>query len=65
MVTSELDDPDSLGLKVLSKRPKEEDIVGFAELAKLLSEKDDKENADAVLQVSVTANHDLYDDLKR
>lgn len=65
VVTSELDDPDSLSLKLLSKRPKEEDIVAFAELAKHLREKDDKENADAVLQVSVTANHVLYDDLKR
>ena len=64
VVTSELDDPDSLSLKVLSKKPKEEDVVDFAEWAKLLSEKDDRENADAVLQVSVTAN-DLYDDLKR
>ena len=65
VVTSELDDPDSLSLKVLSKRPKEEDVVDFTEWAKLFNEKDDRENADAVLQVSVTANRDLYDDLKR
>ncbi len=65
IVTSELDDADSVGLRILSDNPKEEDLLAFAEISKTLKDKDDRENADAVLQVSVSANKAVYDEMKR
>lgn len=65
IVTSELDDADSVGLRILSNNPKEEDLLAFAKISKALKDKDDRENADAVLQVSVSANKAVYDELKR
>ena len=35
------------------------------EISKTLKDKDDRENADAVLQVSVSANKAVYDEMKR
>ena len=65
IVTSELDDADSVGLRILSDNPKEEDLLSFAEISRNLTHKDDRENADAVLQVSVSANKAVYDEMKR
>ena len=64
-MTSELDDADSVGLRLLTDNPKEEDLLAFAEISRYLTDKDDRENADAVLQVSVSANRAVYDDMKR
>ena len=65
IVTSELDDADSVGLRILTDNPKEEDILAFAQIGKTLRDKGDRENADAVLQVSVSANKATYDEMKR
>ena len=65
IVTSELDDADSVGLRILSDDPKEEDLLAFAEISRALTDKNDRENADAVLQVSVSANKAVYDEMKR
>ena len=65
IVTSELDDADSVGLRILSDNPKEKDLLAFAEISMTLKDKDDRENADAVLQVSVSANKAVYDEMKR
>ena len=64
-MTSELDDADSVGLRILSDNPREEDLLTFAKISKDLKDKDDRENADAVLQVSVSANKAVYDEMKR
>ena len=53
------------GLRILSDNPKEEDLLAFAEISRTLTDKDDRENADAVLQVSVSANKAVYDEMKR
>ena len=52
-------------MRILSDNPKEEDLLAFAEISKALTDKDDRENADAVLQVSVSANKAVYDEMKR
>ena len=65
IVIGELDDADSIGLRILTDKAKEEDLLAFAEISKTLTDKDDRENADAVLQVSVSANKAVYDDMKR
>ena len=65
VVIRELDDRDSLGLRVLTDKPREEDLLAFADWSKSMTDKDDCENADAVLQVSVSANRSVYDELNR
>ena len=52
-------------LKVLSKSAEKEDIQKFTEMAKNIKEPGDKEKADAVLQVSVAANKEKYDEVRR
>lgn len=64
VVTSDLKDTDSVALRILSKHAKQEDVLAFTEMIGSLKEKDDRENADAVYQVSSTANRGLYEELK-
>lgn len=52
-------------LKVLSKNAKEEDIKYFLMEISGLKKKADKENADAVLQVSISANEKIYEEIRR
>lgn len=52
-------------LKVLSKNAKEEDIKNFLMEISGLKKKADKENADAVLQVSISANEKIYEEIRR
>ncbi len=65
IVTKELDGQKHRSLKVLSKHAREEDIRGFAEEMQKFTEQGERENVDAVLQVSVAANSDLYDKMTR
>ena len=64
VVTSDLKDTDSVALRILSKHAKQEDVLAFTEMIGSLKEKDDRENADAVYQVSSTANRGMYEELK-
>ena len=65
IVTSELESQNHESLKVLSKSAEKEDIQKFTEMAKNFKEPGDKEKADAVLQVSVAANKQKYDEVRR
>lgn len=65
VVTEELDSKNHESLKVLSRSAEKEDIQKFTELARDFSEPGDKEKADAVLQVSVAANREKYDEVRR
>ena len=65
VVTGELDKNNHSSLRVLTREAAEEDVRLF--LAEALSEpeKDDRENVDAILQVSVSANMELFERMRR
>lgn len=65
VVTKELDGEKHRSLRVLSKNALEEDARAFIEEARKLTDQGDLINVDAILQVSVSANYDLYNELKR
>ncbi len=65
VVTKQLDKKTHSTLRVLSKHVKEEDIRAFIEKAVQMSEPGDRNNADAVLQVSVSANREIYEAIRR
>ncbi len=68
MVTRELErgrDGKNLSLKVLSRSASEEDVRSFIEMAEKLTTQGDRANVDAILQVSVSANYELYEKMKR
>ena len=50
---------------MLTKRATEEDAERFIEMARKFTELGDRHNADAVLQVSVSANLEIYENVKR
>ncbi len=64
VVTGELDGKHR-ALRVLSKNAMEEDVRGFIKEASRLTEPGDRNNADAVMQASVSANRVLYEKLRR
>ena len=64
VVTGELDGKHR-ALRVLSKNAMEEDVRGFIEEASRLTEPGDRSNADAVMQISVSANRVLYEKIRR
>lgn len=53
------------GFKILSKNAREEDVRRFLETVSGYTKQGDKNNADAVLQVSVIANKKLYQAIRR
>ncbi len=61
VVTGELISQDHAVLRILSGNAKEEDIKTFIRKVKTFTEQGDKERADAVFQVSSTANKALYE----
>jgi len=65
VVTKELESGKHWSLKILSRNALEEDIRGFVENAQNLTGQGDRANVDAVLQVSVSANYELYEEMKR
>lgn len=65
VATKELESERHRSLKTLSRNALEEDIRGFVEDAQNLTEQGDRANVDAVLQVSVSANYKLYEEMKR
>ena len=52
-------------LKVLTKKLARSDLFEFMEYVNSFTEPCDKQNADAVLQVSVSANRKMYDQIRR
>ncbi|SDH09113.1 hypothetical protein [Marvinbryantia formatexigens] len=65
VVTKELDRKKHRSLRVLSEDALEEDVRAFIEDARKLTAQGDLINVDAILQVSVSANYNLYNELKR
>ena len=65
VVTKELESGRHLSLKVLSRNAKEDDIRGFVENVRKLTGQGELANVDAILQVSVQANHERYEEMKR
>ena len=65
VVTSRLEPGKHLGLKMLSQHVSEADARAFMEKAKLFTDPGDRNNAEAVLQVSVPANRKIYDSIRR
>ncbi len=65
VVTSQLDRELHRTLRILSKNVQEEDARAFIEAALCLTEPGDRNNIDAVLQVSVSANQALYEMIRR
>ncbi len=65
VVTRQLDEQMHRTLRVLSKHVKEEDVQAFVKKAAQISEPGDRNNVDAVLQVSVSANKEIYEAIRR
>ena len=65
LVTSELDPKMHAALRVLTKKAKIEDVETFLQMAQGFTEPGDRQNADAILQLSVSANRDVYEEIKR
>ena len=64
IVTKELELEEHISLRMLSDNVTEQNAKRFVETASLLIEKDDRANADAILQISVSANKTIYDKVK-
>lgn len=65
IVTRELDGDKHASLKILSKNAQERDVRKFLEEARLASEPGELHNIDSILQVSVAANRELYNEVRR
>ena len=65
ILTSSLDKNMHICLRILSEHAEEEDIKRFIKMASELSEPIDRQNVDALLQVSISANSKTYDNIKR
>ena len=65
VVTKQLEKETHRTLRVLSKDVQEEDVRAFVEKAGKMTEPGDRNNIDAVLQVSVSANREIYEAIRR
>ena len=65
VVTGQLSRETHSGLRILSKNAREEDVRAFIREAALLTEPGDRNNVEAVLQVSISANGKVYDEVRR
>ena len=65
IVTRELDQEMHSSLRVLTKQLRREDAECFIRLVKGLTEPGDRQNADAILQLSVSANREIYDRIRK
>ena len=65
VVTGELEPKNHASLRVLSRNAKRFDIERFLEKTGELTEPGDRDNIDAVLKVSVAANHEVYDSIRK
>ena len=65
ILTSSLSKDFHVCLRVLSNKASEDDIKRFIEIANTFTEPIDKQNADAVMNVSINANREVYDKIRR
>ena len=65
VVTQELDQGEHRRLRILSKHAKKEDVEEFLRKAEGMNTPRDWQNVEAVLQVSVRANDELYREIRR
>ena len=65
VVMSRLKGPEHSAFRILSGNAREEDVRSFIKEAQAFTAAGDKNNADAVLQVSISANAALYEDIRR
>jgi hypothetical protein len=65
VVTSELSPETHSSLRILTDHAKAEDVKRFLLQAEKVTTPGERDNIDAVLQASVAANFDLYDDVRR
>lgn len=65
VVTKQLEKETHRTLRVLSKHVQEEDVRAFIEKAGKMTEPGDRNNIDAVLHVSVSANREIYEAIRR
>jgi len=64
VVISQLSQDKHSSLRILSKHVKKEDVKLFLKEAEKYTEKEDRDNIDAVLQASISANYDLYESVR-
>ena len=64
ILTSSLSQDFHTCLRVLSNKATEEDIKRFIEMTSEFTEPIDKENADAVMHVSINANREVYNKIR-
>ena len=65
ILTSSLSEDLHTCLRVLSNNASEEDIKRFIEMTSEFTEPIDKQNADSVMNVSINANREVYDKIRR
>ena len=65
ILTSSLSKDFHVCLRVLSNKAREDDIKRFIEIANTFTEPIDKQNADAVMNVSINANREVYDKIRK
>lgn len=65
VVTGQLSRETHSGLRILSKNAREEDVKAFIREAALLTEQGDRNNAEALLRVSISANRKVYNEVRR
>ena len=65
VVTEQLRSKLHPALKMLSQKLDQSDLLEFMECVNSFTEPGDRQNADAVLQVSVSANREIYDQVRR
>ena len=65
ILTSSLSKDFHVCLRVLSNKASEDDIKHFIEMASSFTEPIDKQNADSVMNVSINANREVYDKIRK
>ena len=65
IVTQELEPGEHRSLRILSNHAKKEDVEEFLRKAEEMNTPRDRQNVEAVLQVSVRANDELYREIRR
>ena len=61
IVSGELNPSHHSALRILTNKARKEDIITFAKTASMFTDQGDLERADSILQVSTTANKELYE----
>ena len=65
LVTRKLDSKLHPSLRILSRKAEEKDIEAFIQMANTFTDSEDRQNANRVLRISINANAEVYDNLKR